>query len=458
MRLLPTTILGRTLGVMLAGIALVAGILLAQLYWDRQALLTSIGGWHVVTRIVGIVQVIEETPPNARLRTLNEYQGAGFRVTWSPQSPLPDRRLRWQGRLIRDALESQLGALDPQGVRIGEGILALPRSNFPSRMARMMHGEDAFKHNAMVISIRLTDGSWLNFATPPAPHPTLWTSRFFWLGALGLLVVVAVSIWAVRRATQPLNLFAQAAERLGMDFNAQPMAEQGPHEVKRAAKAFNLMQHRLQTFVQNRTHMLAAISHDLRTPITRLKLRAELIDDGEQRDKMLADLDEMEAMIAATLQFARDDVMGEPAETLDMAALVRACAEAENGRGKVRCTVPDELMMTGRRVGLKRLVDNLLGNAQRYADTVEVALFSTEDGTVLSVRDDGPGIPEDMLERVFDPFVRVEGSRSRDTGGVGLGLAAVKTIAQAHGGDVQLINRDGGGLEARVTLPHAERG
>lgn len=460
MRFFPATLMGRTLAVMLAGIALVAGILFAQLYWDRQALLTGIGGWHVVTRIVGVVRVMEETPSHARTEALDAYQGAGFRVTWSEESPLRERTLKWQGYLIRDALESQLGILDPEGVRIGEGILVLPHPRPFEGMARQMHGEDSFKQTVMVISLRLKDGSWLNFATPPAPRSTLWSSRFFWLGALGLLVVIGASIWAVRRATQPLDLFAQAAERLGMDFNAQPMAEKGPREVQRVAKAFNLMQYRLQTFVQNRTHMLAAISHDLRTPITRLKLRTEFVDDDEQRQKMLADLDEMEAMIAATLQFARDDVMGEPAEMLDLAALVRDCVGPENGRDPVRCILPDELMFTGRRLGLKRLVNNLLGNAQRFADAVEVELSSDQDSIILSVRDNGPGIPDDMLERVFDPFVRVEGSRSRDTGGVGLGLAAVKTIAQAHGGRVELLNREGGeegaGLEARVTLPRGQ--
>jgi signal transduction histidine kinase len=441
-------------------------------------LLTSIGGWHVVTRIVGVVQAMEDTPSDARTRALEVYQGPGFRVTWSKDSILPEGRLRWQGRLISEALQSQLGSIDSQGVRVGEGILALPHemglgrgslngsmtgpmtgpmsgpmNAIHDRRLRMMHGDDAFKHQTMMISVRLSDGSWLNFATPPAPRPSLWRLRFFWLGVMGLLIVIAASIWAVRRATQPLNLFAQAAERLGVDFNAPPMAETGPREVRGAAKAFNVMQHRLQTFVNNRTHMLAAISHDLRTPITRLRLRAEFINDDEQRDKMLVDLDEMEAMIAATLQFARDDVMGEPAQSLDLAALVRACSDAGMESGKVTCILPDELLFTGRPVGLKRMVNNLLGNAQRYAQNVEVELIATDDAISLSVRDDGPGIPEDMLERVFSPFVRVEGSRSRDTGGVGLGLAAVKTIVQAHGGSVVLLNRDGGGLDVRVTLP-----
>lgn len=443
----PSTILGRTLAVLLAGIALVAAIFAAQLYWDRQALLSNIGGWHVVTRIVGVVRVMEETPPSARADALNAYQGPGFRVTWSDQSPLEESRLMWEGRLIRDALQTQMGAIESGALRIGVGTLAVRHPM--EGVGRMMHGQDDFPRRVMVISLRLQDGSWLNFATPPAPHASFWGSQFFGVGALGLMLVVVVSVWAVRRATQPLDLFARAAERLGLDFNAQPLAEGGPREVQRAAKAFNLMQRRLQTFVHNRTHMLAAISHDLRTPITRLKLRAEFINDEEQRQKMLIDLDEMEAMIAATLQFARDDVMGEPAVALDLAALVRECANID----KVRCAAPDALPFTGRPLGLKRLVNNLLGNALRYADGAEVDLQATADSVILSVRDDGPGIPEGMLAKVFDPFVRVEGSRSRETGGVGLGLAAVRSIAQAHGGDVVLKNRPGGGLEAQVTLP-----
>ena len=450
MKLWPVTIMGRTLGVMLAGIVVVAGILLTQFYWERQAMLAGIGGWHMVTRIADVARDMEAMPAKVRLGALDSYQGAGFRVTLSADSPVAEAPLSWRGRLIRDAMESQFGSIERNALRIGVGELTLRHPMRPSAdMGRTMHRQDNFPRRAMVISLRLTDGMWLNFATPSAPQPALWGSRFLWLGAPGLLIVVAVSIWAVRRATQPLRLFAYAAERLGVDFNAKPLAETGPHEVRRAAKAFNLMQQRLQTFVHNRTNMLAAISHDLRTPITRLKLRVEFVGDEEQRQKMLSDLDEMEAMIATTLQFARDDVMGEPAAALDLAALVRKSAEDEN----VKCICPDTLPFTGRPIGLKRLVNNLLGNATRYAQTVEVELSTTDVSVVLNVRDDGPGIPEEMLERVFEPFVRVEGSRSRETGGVGLGLAAVRSIVLAHGGEVTLINRDGGGLDVCVMLP-----
>lgn len=292
---------------------------------------------------------------------------------------------------------------------------------------------------------------------PTGTYTSLVGHAFFLPSVLSLLLVLGVSVWAVRRSTKPLNRFARAAERLGLDVNAPPMGENGPREVRRAAKAFNRMQRRLRAFVKDRTHMLAAISHDLRTPITRLRLRAEFIDDDEQRTKMLVDLDEMEAMIAATLQFARDDATSEATKQLDLAALVAGlCEDAHQAGDDVTCSGLKTLPFVGREVGLKRMVANLIGNAVRYGERARVNLSETEEEVCLSVADDGPGIPPDMMERVFDPFVRVEGSRSRETGGTGLGLTAAKTIAQGHGGRVELLNREEGGLEVRVLLPKSD--
>jgi signal transduction histidine kinase len=444
--------MGRTLAVLLLGFLVVGAIMVGQMYVERQTMLSDIGGWHVVSRIAEITKTLNDTEPHQRQDTLRTYQGPVFSVTHSPQSEISVANLDWKGRLVKDALQSQLGAIDDDGFRIGQAAFdTRQRSQFyRGDMMAGMHGREAFQHRSlMVISLRLNDGSWLNFATPPAPIKAVWNSRFFWPGALVVLAVVGICVWAVRLATQPLSLFAQAAERLGLDFNAKRLDETGPLEVRRAAKAFNLMQHRLQAFIKDRTHMLAAISHDLRTPITRLKLRAEFIEDDEQRSKMLNDLDEMEAMISATLQFARDDAANEPTQDLDLAQLLRDLIENSD----IECQLPQTLPFVGRPVGLKRLIGNLLGNAQRFGTRVEVELTQVEQNAVLTVTDDGPGIPADMLERVFDPFVRVEGSRSRDTGGTGLGLAAVKMITQAHGGTVELSNLESGGLQARVVLP-----
>lgn len=448
MRLWPQTLFGRTLTVLVLGFLVVGGIMASQMYGERQALLSSIGGWHVVSRIAGVTQSLNAMDAIDRPNALASFQGPVFRVSHSSQSQIPASALGWEGRLVKDALQSQLGNITDDGFRMGNVIMD-GRRHSPDMMTRMHGNERNGPRRMMVISLKLSDGWWLNFATPPPPLQAELHSQFFWPGALLLVVVVVISMWAVRRATQPLSLFAHAAERLGLDFNAPKLDERGPREVHRAAKAFNLMQERLQAFVKDRTHMLAAISHDLRTPITRLKLRAEFIEDDEQRTKMLSDLDEMEAMISATLKFARDDAANEPTENLDLAQLVRTLTENLD----VSCRMPDTLAFVGRPLGLKRLVGNLVGNAKIFGSKVEIELSVQGDQVDFVVLDDGPGIPEDMMDRVFDPFVRVENSRSRNTGGTGLGLAAVKMVAQAHGGTVELSNRKSGGLKARVSLP-----
>jgi signal transduction histidine kinase len=227
--------------------------------------------------------------------------------------------------------------------------------------------------------------------------------------------------------------------------------------VAQAAAAFNTMQARIRRFVDDRTAMLAAIGHDLRTPITRMRLRAEFVEDEGLRAKMLADLAEMEAMVAATLAFARDDAAAETAVPLDLAALVRTVADEANdlaGGEVVTVAGPSHLTLRARPVALKRALANLVGNAVAYAGSCRVTLGQPEAGTVrITIEDDGPGIPEAELERVFQPFHRVERSRSRETGGAGLGLPIARTILRGHGGDVTLANRRGGGLVATVTLP-----
>jgi signal transduction histidine kinase len=221
-----------------------------------------------------------------------------------------------------------------------------------------------------------------------------------------------------------------------------------------AARAFNRMQARLETFVRDRTQMLAAISHDLRTPITRMRLRAEMMSEGDQQRRMLADLDEIQAMIEATLSFARDDAVAEPPKRFDLAALVQTVAdEAEDGGGQVEVRSPPRAPFLGRPLALKRALANLIGNALRYGTQARVTLEEAADHWSIIVDDDGPGVPEAELERVFEPFYRLETSRSRDTGGVGLGLAVVRSIVTRHGGRVVLANRAGGGLRATVTLP-----
>jgi signal transduction histidine kinase len=268
----------------------------------------------------------------------------------------------------------------------------------------------------------------------------------------------------VRRLIAPITTLAGAAEMLGRNVNAPPLPQDGPTEVATAAAAFNTMALRIRRYVEDRTFMLTAIGHDLRTPITRLKLRAEFMDDDEQRRKMLNDLDELEAMVSATLAFGRDVAINEAASAVDMAELVRTvldeAADADpDAAGLLQYRGPDHLPVQVRSVAMKRAVSNLVQNALNYGGNARVTLACQDrDGDgggmlTLLVEDDGPGVPAEELERVFHPFYRLEGSRNRETGGVGLGLPIVRNILRAHGGDVILSNRALGGTCATVTLP-----
>ena len=263
----------------------------------------------------------------------------------------------------------------------------------------------------------------------------------------------------MRRLTAPVRTLAAAAEALGRDVNAPPLPEDGPSEVATAAAAFNTMAARIRRFVQDRTELLTAIGHDLRTPITRLKLRAEFVEDDEQRGKMLADLEELEAMVSATLAFGRDARTTEPVASLDLAELLRTVLD-ETGDARPDAATrlayegPPHLTVRARPLALKRAFANLVSNAVTYGGSARITLNPPAGGVVvIEVEDDGPGIPPGELERVFEPFHRGEPSRNRETGGVGLGLPIARNILRAHGGDVTLANRPMSGVKATVTLP-----
>jgi signal transduction histidine kinase len=290
----------------------------------------------------------------------------------------------------------------------------------------------------------------LNIGEPPGQY-----LAFLWLTAISV-VVGLVAFWGVRRATVPLSVFATAAERLGVDVNVEPISEEGPSEVKRAAHAFNTMQRRLQRFIQDRTQMLAAISHDLRTPITRLRLRAEFIDDDDQRGKMLSDLNDMEAMISSTLAFARDDAANEPATHVDAAAIVAALCGDQAAAGRdVRYNGPDSFDLVVRPLAFKRAIDNFVDNAVKYGKQARVTLIPGGAEATIYIDDDGPGISASDMERVFAPFIRLERSRSRETGGTGLGMTIARNAIRSMGGDVELTNRPDGGLRVKIMLPVA---
>lgn len=274
-----------------------------------------------------------------------------------------------------------------------------------------------------------------------------------WLAATAVLVGLFAA-WAVRRLTRPLSRLAEAAERFDPDGDGDPFPEAGPREVRDAAQAFNRMTRRIRRLVDDRTLLLGALSHDLRTFLTRLRLRVEMLDDPGQRAKGVSDIEEMASVLDATLDFARDEALGESPAPLDLAALLRAIAGSRSELGqRVAYRGPETFPFHGRAASLGRCFDNLVDNAVKYGGEADVLLEGEGGRAVVRIGDRGPGIPPQYREAALAPFFRLETSRSRETGGVGLGLAVVRTVVQRHGGSLSLGDRDGGGLEAVLELP-----
>lgn len=306
----------------------------------------------------------------------------------------------------------------------------------------------------IALSVRMPDGQWLNAVTGPPPQARPFGRVFIMsLGFSALAVALAAALLA-RRMVRPVRRLADAAERYGRGESFEPLAEDGPDEARRTVHAFNRMRERLDRFVADRTRMLAAISHDLRTPMTSLRLRAELVDDEETREKLIETIEEMQHMTEAALAFAKADQAAEETRTVDLQALVESLADDLSELGhEVSVEETGPVVVRCRPVALRRAIRNVMENAVRYGHRARVATARTGGRVEIRIADDGPGIPDGEIERMFEPFVRAETSRSRETGGIGLGLAIARTIMRAHGGDIALSNREGGGLDAVLTLP-----
>jgi signal transduction histidine kinase len=284
-------------------------------------------------------------------------------------------------------------------------------------------------------------------AAPPLPVPLLLE-----LGFVALVLGVALYVMA-RTITRPLADLADAAEAVGRGARV-PLRETGARELREATRAFNAMQERLHRYLDSRTRVLSAMSHDLRTPLTRLKLRTESLADEALRERFNADLDEMQRMVTGALNLFRGMNHDEPLQAVDVDALVAELrAEQEELGVRVEVRGAAAKPMQARPTALKRCIGNLLTNAAKYGANPAVAIEDEPNELVIRVLDDGPGIPPEMLEQVFEPFFRLESSRNTDTGGVGLGLAIARDLAQAHGGSLTLRNRSPHGLEATLRLP-----
>ena len=397
---------------------------------------------QIADRLATAKRAVAMLPESDRDRTAHALAAPGLDVHWSSMPVVRAAEAPADARLA--ALRARLLSAVPE---LGDVRLAFGEEGTAGAAGHLVVG-----------SLGMADGSWLNFSAAlfrtapsfPTDHATLASTTAMAAG------IVVIAVLLVRWLTRPLRRLAEAADRIGRDPAPVPVAEDGPAEVRRVARAFNAMQARIHRMVADRTQALAAVSHDLRTPIQRLRLRAGFVEDEETQARMDADLQEMEAMIEATLAYLRggDAAAAEPPRPADVAAMLQAlCDDAADGGEDASYEGPAHALLHCRPVALKRAFANLLGNALAYGGAARVRLCVGPDALRVEVEDDGPGIPEAELERVFEPFRRLEESRNRATGGVGLGLAIARRAVEAENGSLSLRNRPGGGLLAQVMLP-----
>ncbi|HEY8099263.1 MAG TPA: ATP-binding protein [Burkholderiaceae bacterium] len=468
MRLFPQTLFGQTL------LSVIVGLIVAQSvgFWlmleDRVRLGDRLRGTYTGQRIAAVITTLDHATPGEREWLIRALSMPPTYLTmhqpWQTSAALESEDARQFLEHVKKELPQSIAM---QVLSIKRAEAGMPDDifarKFPSSASSATIDDERFLHRhghgppltLLVGQAKLSDGAVLTFRHG-LPRP-----RHDWpVQLLGLLIALVVSVallvgWAVRRLTRPLASLADAAAGLATNLEQAPLSERGPLEISRAARAFNSMQRDLKNYLDTRSHALAAVSHDLRMPITRLRLRIEKLTDSAIKSKMEADLIEMDGMIDNTLAFLRAGSSEEKAVRLDFNALLESVMDdmaAVGARIQFSGHVSEPILI--RPQALRRCLLNLLDNAYRYGGE-QIDMSVAEQGDVLEIRieDQGPGIPSTDLERVFEPYVRLESSRAKHTGGSGLGLAIARAIARAHGGDVVLVARQSGGISAILTLP-----
>ena len=447
MRLLPQSLFGRLTLILLIGLT-VAQIVAASLsFYERDQALVYFSDRQLAEHDADLVNLLDHLPIGERARVAAVRTSPRVRVTLFAHRPATPNDARPQDHRALRFLEILKTILPHHAIK---GYLLRDPVPQPNGLLPFDYGY----RTRSVFDIRLRSGGWVRFNYLRPLGITEWPYPLIaYLGVLALAILILV-LWAVRLATRPLSALANAAEDLGHNIQREPLTEKGPIEVRRAARAFNDMQERLKQFLDDRTRLLTAISHDLRTPITRMRLRSELLDDPALREKFVRDLDEMAAMTGETLDFLRGLDSGESVQPIDLMALLETIEAdlVEQGQS-VSIDGSHTRPILGRPSLIRRLCENLIQNALRYGQRAEIRVRSNGPEVEIVIRDHGPGIPIDRLEKVFEPYYRLDPSRSRERGGTGLGLSIARNIAEIHGGHLYLRNHPEKGLEAVVTLP-----
>jgi len=475
MRLIPKTMFVR-LAVALSLILILAQLVSMGIHFrDRGQFLYHNLGIASIQRIAGVVKLMDSLAPEQRLDAIRALNSPGLRIKFvdGPVTQMqPDNPLYRPMQVFRKRLQRNLGTerkiridvrpeqrnppyreASPRGRPGGNGNHERRNSRMPHRMEGMM-GRLPRPGPAFLVQVELRSGNWLSFDQHLPAGLFEWPRKLFTSLIVLLVIAIFASWFIVRHLTKPLDNLSKAAESLGRDLRQPPLPETGSSEVRKAAAAFNQMQVRIRRFIDDRSNMLGAVSHDLKTPLTRLRLRTELLEDAKIQQKFEQDLSEMEVMIDSALDFMRGIDTEEPLQQTDIEALLESLQSDAQEMGK-------EIGLSGsstapypcRPLALKRCLSNLINNALKYAGSATIRIEDSKTQLKIAIEDNGPGIPEHQLERVFDAFYRLEKSRNKETGGNGLGLGIARNVARSHGGDLLLSNRANTGLCAQLILP-----
>jgi signal transduction histidine kinase len=465
-RLWPRSLAGRLVLLLVAALAAAQLALVFMLRSQQDNIVEEMAHGQALSQAVTLARLLTTYPANEG-ETLAKAFGSRESCARISAGPRSDRSMTTAEQHLADLLAVMLhgvkagapqAAIEPIGHHEHPcGDAVRPHGAGHTEGAGKRAGEpflvDRSRTAAVAMTVPLPDQRWLTVRTTVAV-PGGWSRATLMSFLLSSLAVAVVAIISVRTQTRSLRALADASDRFGRGETVAPLMTAGPSEVAAATRAFNTMQERLSLFIRDRLKLLAGISHDLRTPLTTLRLKAEFIEDEAVRDGIVATIDELTVISEATLAFTRAEATTEATEAVDLHNLVEEIVEALCLAGADVIVAPfPSLMYACRPVALKRALRNLIENAVRYGGNARVSAVTQQAAVTMAVEDDGPGLPADQIEHAFEPFVRLEPSRSTETGGIGLGLAIARSIVKAHGGTVTLANRPEGGLRAEIRLP-----
>ncbi|USI74187.1 sensor histidine kinase [Sphingomonas morindae] len=433
------------------------------IFWQTLALLL---GGLVVSQIVAILLIMYLPAPRPDFYTMSEIAEALASEDATP-SPLAAQRRATApgpqpGMIATPGLSQRLAGMvhRPLGeVRLffqADQSESFPWGRRTGRGAVPIHHGQPYFFNTVEAALALPEGGWRVVRTPPPPLISSWQKRTIICFGFSALAMLPFAFLFARALTRPIRRLAAAVERIDHDAAAPPVPAEGPSELRLTAHALNTLRTNLHAYLRERTAMIGAIAHDLRSPLARIAFRIERAPQAI-RVPVQHDIEQMQAMIATTIGFVRDGAGVGERRPVELSALARRLAQQARETGsEVRLGSVVAATVEGDRGALERLVQNLIDNAVKYAGGAELTIERAEDRARLCVTDRGPGIAEEALERMFEPFARADPSRSRSTGGIGLGLAIARSIAAAHGGSITAANRHAGGLAMTVELPLAD--